>query len=1053
MRKTKVRFALFNILFAIILVAVIAINVVAVNYSTALELFFGSVGGEQGESYENEDELLAAEIAFTDTVVDEGSVLMYNNENALPLDSGASVSIFSQSCREWITNGTGSSSVATSEYSDRNLKTSLESAGFTVNETLWDFYGENGQGRGTGGSGQAADWSLNENPWSEVEAACGDSFADYSDAAVMIISRTGGEGADVPREMSRYDGTADEHYLELSSTEKEILRGIQDAGFEKTVVIINAGNAMEMSFLDEEDLGVDAVLWVGGTGYNGVEEVGKLLSGEVNPSGHLVDTYVNDSFSSPAMQNFGDNRYMSTSGEVLDSGYSYVNYGEGVYVGYRYYETRYEDVVMGTPNVGEYNYSEVVRFPFGYGLSYTDFTWSDFTFTENEDGTVTASVNVTNSGDRAGKDAVEIYFQAPYTQYDQENGIEKPAVVLGGFAKTGMLDPGASETVEVTFDAQDVMKSYSVADGAYILDEGDYYITAAQDAHEAVNNVLAAKGYTAADGMDADGNADMTAVYNVGGTQMITTDLATGAEIANRFDDAVAEGATYLSRMNWSVMDNGGLTYGTGTAEGVSYSTDAAGTVNTVEASDELIGQIDATGWDASGRPEEANDTSPATVDTDSGLTLEDLAGADYDDENWQALIEQMKVSELHLLYQKAGFVTQEVESIDKPKTTDSDGPHGITNFISGYSCFGYPIEEMLASTWNVDLATRYGEFIGEDGIRSNTQGWYAPAMNIHRTPFSGRNHEYYSEDPILSGRMGAATVQGAMSKGMYCYIKHFAVNDQETNRSSVCTWAQEQAIREIYLRPFEITVKDGGATGVMASMNRIGFRQTKGSYALLTETLRNEWGFQGAVITDYTSEGDAVADQCLAAGTDLQLNTGSNRLTDTASDYVRHALQDAAHHVGYMVVNSTALTTAAASGFPVYILILIVLDVVAALGIAGGEVLVIRSNRRIIRGLDAGIVTNAPLTGTVRLLSIAALVVDVIGLVIEIWISPAGIAIAAVGLICAIIAKVLAKKQGSSGNLLVRITFIVAVICMILVLAYELAIVVATIFSERDFG
>lgn len=1053
MKKGKVRFAFFNGLFALVLVAVIVLNIVAVNYSTALELFFGEIGGTKTAGYDSGDELLAAEIAFTDEVVDEGSVLMYN-QNCLPLETGSSVSIFSQSCREWITNGTGSSAVATSDYSDRNLKTSLEQAGFSVNEVLWDFYGENGKGRGTGGSGASADWSLNENPWSEVMASCGDSFAEYNDVAVMVISRTGGEGADCPREMSRYDGTAEEHYLELSSTEKEILRGIQENGFKKTVVIINAGNAIEMSFLDDETLGVDAVMWIGGTGYNGVEEVGRLLSGEVNPSGHLVDTYVNDSFSSPAIQNFGDNRYVDADGNLIGETYNYVNYGEGIYVGYRYYETRYEDCVMGTENTGDYNYGDVVRFPFGYGLSYTDFTWSDYALQANEDGTLTATVTVTNSGDAAGKDAVEVYFQSPYTQYDKENGIEKAAVALGGFEKTDMLEPGESQEISITFDADEVMKSYSTADGAYIMEAGDYYVTAAQDAHQAVNNILASKGYTTADGMDASGETAMVGTYSLAETKQITSDLATGAAIENRFDDVIAEDAVYLSRQNWSAMDDNGLVYGTGTAQGVSYSTDAEGTVNTIVASKELKAQIDAKGWEASGRPESENDLSPAVVDTDNGMKLADLQGASYDDERWDSLIEQMKVSELHLMYQKAGFVTQEISSIQKPKTTDSDGPHGITNFISGYSCFGYPIEELLASTWNVELAQKYGEFIGEDGLRSNTQGWYAPAMNIHRTPFSGRNHEYYSEDGLFSGKMGAAAVQGAMSKGMYCYIKHYAINDQETNRSSVCTWAQEQAIREVYLRPFEISVKEGGATALMASMNRIGYRYTKGSYALMTEILRNEWGFKGIAITDYTSQGDLIADQCLSAGIDLQLNTGSNKLTDTKSDYVRHALQDAAHHVCYAVVNSAAMSAATESGFPVYILLLVLMDIITAMGITGGEVLVIRSRRRWeMESLTKAEVPDVPISFSEKLAAAAILVLNVIGIVVEIYVSAAGIALVAVSLSGAIALRILAKKQGSSKNRTIKIVFTAAVLSMIFVVAYELAIVVAQIFSERYFG
>lgn len=475
-----------------------------------------------------------------------------------------------------------------------------------------------------------------------------------------------------------------------------------------------------------------------------------------------------------------------------------------MYLGYKYFETRYEDVILATANVGNYDYDSVVYRPFGFGLSYTDFAWSNYALTENADGTVTASVTVTNNGQAAGKDVVEIYFQSPYTDYDKANFVEKPSVALAGFAKTKLLNAGESETVSVTFDAQEIMKSYDYKNAkTYIMDEGDYYITAAKDAHRAVNNILAAKGYA------ADGDSAMVGTYTVASFRTLNTDAVTGTEITNRFDDAIALDTEYLSRQNWSRVEEG-ITY---TADGVNI--------------DNLALYYNRIGWAASGRPADLNNAAEFVTGAKNDLTIGDLTGVAYDDAQWDKLLDQMSVTEMHDLFKRAGYTTAAIESIGKARTYDFDGPAGIVNYVSGWSSFGYPSETILASTWNEELAEQMGRLVGEDGLRADIQGWYAASMNLHRTALSGRNFEYYSEEGLISGKMGAAEVRGARSKGMFVYIKHFAVNDQETNRASTTTWLTEQALRELYLKPFEISVKEGGATGVMGSMNRIGYRYT----------------------------------------------------------------------------------------------------------------------------------------------------------------------------------------------------------------------------------
>lgn len=872
--KNKKILVIGNALLALLIAVVVVANSVAIYWGTALELFFGVVGAEHATSesytsdYADVDALRTAQEAFARTVTGEGAVLLKNENNALPLAKKANVTLLGS--ESWYNAGTGSGAVASQEYGHITPRYVLEQSGFNVNPSRTSYTG-------------------------------------YTDAALYIISRQGGEGSD-----ANMDNPKSANYLKLRDEEREELAALANAGFDHIILILNSGNTINMDFIDQAQYGIDACLWMGITGCNGLEALGDLLCGDTNPSGRLVDTYLYDNTQNPTMQNFGNMVYEGTA-------IPYVNYVEGIYLGYRYFETRYEDVVMGTPNVGDYDYDNVVYRPFGFGMSYTTFDWSNYQLKNNGDGTLTASVTIKNTGKVAGKEVVQIYYQAPYTDYDRTNLVEKAAVNLAGFGKTALLQPGASETVKVTFAAQDTMKSYDAnAARTYIMDDGDYYVTAARNAHDAANNFLAYKKYA------VEGDASMVGTYNVPQFLILDKDSTTGATVTNLFDDAVALDTEYLSRQNWQRVE-----------EGITYTAPGTNITN-------LAANYYRNGWAASGRPASENNTTPFTTGADNGLTFADMAGRAYDDPQWEKLLDQMTITEMHNLFKRAGYTTAAIESIDKKRTYDFDGPAGIVNFVSGWSSFGYPSEIVLASTWNTELAEQMGRLVGEDGMRADIQGWYAPSMNLHRTALSGRNFEYYSEDSVLSGLMAAAEVRGVRSKGMTVYIKHFVANDQETNRNTVCTWLTEQSLRELYLKPFEIAIKEGGATGVMASMNRIGFRQTAGSYALLTQLLRNEWGYRGGVITDYTTYVSIEADQLMAAGTNLILQTSEVPMTRTDSWTRRNAMREAAHEVLYMVANSIAVD-AGESGIPVYYFIMLAVDLLTLIGVVVAEIFIIK--------------------------------------------------------------------------------------------------------------
>lgn len=917
------------VLCAVITIATIVGNYYALTYKNLISVHFGQAtqkmetpdGADTQDYYSSDydsEQTRTAALKETGTDIErEGMVLLQNDNSTLPLTKGSKISVFGQDSVDPVYGGGGAGSVDTSKAV--NLKTGLQDAGFQLNSTLWDFY-ESGAGskyrKTTPDVYGQGSFAVNEVPADVYTQEVKDSFAEYSDAAVVVIGRSGGESSDLSTAKLDTGYT----YLQLDDNEKAMLKMASD-NFDKVIVLLNTQNAMELGDLSK--YGVDACLWIGALGETGADAVGEALNGVVNPSGALVDTYAYDSLSAPSAANFG-NYSISNSKEAM--GTSYMVYAEDIYVGYLYYETRYEDVVLGNEAASAYKYADTVEYPFGYGLSYTDFSWSDYQVAENGDS-YDISVKVTNTGSQAGKDIVQIYMQSPFTDYDRQNGIEKASVQLVGFAKTSEIKAGESETVKVSVPKEQ-MKTYDKNGyGTYIVDAGDYYFAAGVNAHDALNNILAAKGKTTADGMDYDGNAALTGKITQDKLDATTyaVSAVTGNAISNQFTDADISSYDsdfqYLSRTDW---------------DGTWPSTYADGTMT---ASKEMLSAL------AIQNGESGNTEVPVTGKvSDSGeISAASLIGTDYKDVKWDTLIQQMSVADLDQLVRVGGYATSQIQSVTLPATVDKDGPAGISGtLVGGESGTGYPTEVVIASTWNTDLAEKFGMCIGEDSLALGVTVWYAPACNIHRSPYSGRNFEYYSEDGFLSGKMAAGTVTGAQSKGVVVTVKHFALNDQETNRVGGSMFANEQSVRELYLKPFEMAVREGNAHGIMASINRIGCTWTGGSYALMTETLRNEWGFQGMVVTDQASYDVFSYEDLregLAAGTDLWLNTDANlwKLSDDQmSAAVLNNMQRAAKNVVYAIAGSNAMNgvgaeTRIVSVLPLWEKLLIVLDVVIA--------------------------------------------------------------------------------------------------------------------------
>lgn len=887
---------------AIILAAATAIgNVYANKYSDLISVYFNqptskvvSASNETTEhftsDYASDDEREQALADMGTTILREGVTLLKNENGTLPLEATSKISVFGQDSVDSVYGGGGAGSIDTSKA--QSLMDAFEQAGFDVNPTLTEFYttgaGKDYRKTSTDAYGKGT-FAVNEVPASAYTDDVEKSFASYNDAAIVVIGRSGSESQDLPTDKLASGYT----YLQLDDDERAMLKMASD-NFDKVVVLLNTQNPMELA--DLEDDSIDAVMWIGSLGQTGAGGVAEALNGTVNPSGHLPDTYAYDLKSAPSSANFGSYAIVNGTDRFTSS---YMAYAEGIYVGYRYYETRYEDVVLGNEARSNYDYTKQVAYPFGYGLSYTDFTWSDYSM-KKADGGFDISVKVTNTGKTAGKDVVQLYMQSPYTDYDKANGIEKASVELVGYAKTDTLKAGASETVTVHVD-QESMKTYdSAGEGTYIMDAGDYYLAAGTDAHNALNNILAAKGKTTADGMTENGNAALAAKHTVHSQDNTTyaKSAATDEKISNQFDDVdlttYDNSFTYLSRSDWT--GSWPATYADGKWTASQKFLDAL-TIDTAQS-----------------EPEQK-----PTTDTDNPsygkLNASMLMDTDYADEFWSALIGQMSVKELDQLVRIGGYATKSVSSTQLPATTDKDGPAGISStLVGGESGMGYPSEIVIAATWNSDLAESFGKAIGEDSLALKVAVWYGPACNIHRNPYGGRAFEYFSEDSYLSGAMCAKVVAGAGSKGVVSTVKHFALNDQETNRMGGAIFANEQTIRQLYLRPFEMSVRDGGATAMMASMNRIGSRWTGGHKGLMTNTLRGEWGFNGFVVTDQASYSVFAYEDLregLEAGTDLWLNTDAGLWKlpdDDMTDGVIANMQRAAHNISYAISRSNAM-------------------------------------------------------------------------------------------------------------------------------------------------
>ncbi len=926
--------------FAVLLVALIIGTTIAFQYATTINVAlnvstYKIIKGDSDEDTEyfksdfaSDEERTSYEEELCATVEAEGAALLKNDNQALPLSEGAKVSLFGHGSVDLMYGGTGSGAVDTA--SAPTLKDALTTYGIEVNQTLWDFYSsddmmENYSRKTPDAISDTLEantqYAVNEAPWSTIEEGAGDSFADYGDAAIVVFSRSGGEGADLPSGANGTDADyisgleGDGNYLALSQEEQDLLAGLKalkDNGtFDRIIVLLNSSNAIELDFLNPDicgvDYGIDACMWIGDVGQTGINGVGQLISGTVSPSGSIVDTFCYDNMTNPAMYNFYTQAYpnagdydLLTDGPDVQGMYSV--YQEGIYLGYRYYETRYEDAVMGTGNAGNYDYNTAVAYPFGYGISYTDFDYSDFSVAASDDG-FDVTVTVTNTGDTySGKKTVQVYFQSPYTDYDKQNGIEKASVELCGFAKTDVLAPGASETVTIHVDKSELRTYDSNNAQTYILDAGDYYFTVADGAHEAVNNILAAKGYTPAnaDAMDAEGNAGMTYKWNNPelDTTMFATSEATGTEITNLFDEADPNKSsdapgevTWLTRSDW---------------EGTFPTAPAALSANDTLAASLAFTQYDPADYDMPEMP---------TLGAENGLALASLIGADYDDPMWEDLLDQLEFDEMVNTITLGFHNTAAIPSIGKTATKDENGPQGLTAALTGgESAMCYTSEDVMAATFNVDLLNDLGRCIGEDCLAMGYSGLYGPGINMHRTAYSGRNFEYYSEDPFIAGTICAAEVQGIQSKGVYVYLKHVALNDSESSRRGVNTWLNEQTAREIYLEVADKAVIDGGAWCTMSGFNRWGTKWCGEYEALQTEYLRGELGMRGMSITDYSGSSQYM-DLCdaLIAGTDIWDSPDSTIHTTNAYNYeddpfIVTQMRDAMHNILYTVVNSNAM-------------------------------------------------------------------------------------------------------------------------------------------------
>ena len=808
-------------------------------------------------------------------VQSEAVTLLKNDDSNLPL-SGKKVNVFGWGSTNPVYGGTGSGSMS-KQYKTVSLLDGMKQAGLKTNTELSKLYTDYRKDRPEVGM-FAQDWTLPEVPAKQYSDKLVSDAKDFSDEAVVVLTRVGGEGADLPTDMKAkgityknnskdYDDfQKGESFLQLSKTERDMI-DLVTSNFKKVTLVYNGANTFQFDFLNDYPQ-IQSVVWCPPAGQTGFSALGEVLAGETNPSGKTSDTFLKNLTKSVSYNNFGKfeytnmadkaAKYKGFTGDDVTAIPGFVNYSEGIYVGYKFYETASDE--------GLINYDDTVAFPFGYGLSYTSFD-QKLDSVKYKGGKVTVTATVTNTGDKAGKDVVEVYYNPPYT----DGGIEKASKNLAGFEKTKELQPGESQKVTVKFDDDD-MASYDYKGAkAYVLEKGDYDISIQSDSHHVIDH----KAITVKDTVTYDSDSN---THN--GDKTVAT---------NQFDD-VAGDVTYLSR-----------------ADHFANYKEATAAPTNFKMSDKVKETFyNNSNYDPK-KFDKDSDKMP-TTGAKNGLKLSDMYGKDYDDADWDKLLDQLTFDDMDNLIANGGYGTQAVKSVGKIQLTDADGPASLNNNFTGVGSIGFPASTAFACTWNKDLAKQFGEMIGDMAHDMHVAGWYAPAMNIHRNAFSGRTFEYFSEDSLLSGVMASSEISGAKSKGVYSFMKHFALNDQETKRTEMlCTWTNEQAMREIYLKPFEMSVKEGGAQAVMSSFNYIGNTYAGADSALLQTVLRGEWGFKGFVLTDYFGGyGYQNADQEVRAGNDSMLATTkiTNHITDKSATSVK-AMRQAAHNILYTAANS----------------------------------------------------------------------------------------------------------------------------------------------------
>ena len=894
---------------AMVLAVVVCVNMICFGPMSTL---IGLATGNGTLSDETNEE--AAEVA--EEIMEDGIVLL-KNESLLPLNETKKLNIFGWESINPAYGGAGSGGI-NDLYDIVSLNQGLENAGFSINQELVDFYNNYGADNPEM-SIQKQSWTLPEPPVDTYSDELIKSAKEYSDVAVVVLSRKAGEGHnDIPMDVRKaaYDNNSDEyddfpegeHYLQLSQTERDMVDMVC-SNFDNVIVVYNGANQFELGFADEYPQ-IKSVVWCPGTGNVGFNALGKVFSGEVNPSGKTPDTFIYDMTTAPWWNNAEKTEYTNLADlavEGMNAGTAQVyapaftNYVEGIYVGYKYYETAAQE--------GAIDYDKTVQYPFGYGLSYTEFE-QKMGELEEKDGQISVDVEVTNTGDVAGKDVVEVYYEPPYTN----GGIEKSSANLIEFAKTDLLQPGESQTVTVTFSIED-MASYDENNAkAYVLEKGDYVISINSDSH----TVLDQKTYT----------ADADVVYE-GENKRASDDTAA----TNVFEDAKGD-VTYLSR-----------------ADHFANYEEATAAPASAELGEPYVSEYHLNSNFDKTTYLNDKDVMP-TTGADNGLTLADMRDADYDDPRWEKLLDQLTVDEMANMIAMAGYQTAAMDSVGKVATLDFDGPAAINNNFTGVGSIGFPIEVVVASTWNKELAQAWGECMGKISQEMGAEGWYAPGMNTHRTAFGARNYEYFSEDGVLAGNMGAKAVEGARKYGVYSYIKHFAL--YEGNAKMVSVWSNEQAIREIYLKPFEISVKQGGANAVMVSWSFLGDKWTGECSNLINTVLREEWGFRGMALTDFfrnNGHGFMNADAALANGVDVMLSTFNGEENNVANpEHPTSVLQmrNACKNVMYTVVSSWAYDGEhEETGMENWKKAGIGIDIVMALFMAGMEVLVIRGYKK----------------------------------------------------------------------------------------------------------